>query len=201
VQDHLQTPTESDERLGETGGRRTIEVFFRSLSEPEPHQFQRELLAEIERLQEAGAVDDHTVTLLGEKLCCCEACAETAATGDRLERLRTARPAWSRGAPAAAVGAHAMRDGAFVAETRRRVEREREHLRSGLAARGFDVAPSTAPFLLCNVRSDPADLLGRCREHGVVLRDATTFRGLDSHVRVAVRDRESTEALFDALDA
>ncbi|PSP96051.1 threonine-phosphate decarboxylase [Halobacteriales archaeon QS_1_68_44] len=122
------------------------------------------------------------------------------AMGETLERLRIARPAWSLGAPAAAVGAHAMRDEEFVAETRRRVEREREHLRSGLAARGFDVAPSEAPFLLCDVGSDPADLLARCRERGVVLRDATTFRGLDSHVRIAVRNRESTEALFDALD-
>ena len=123
------------------------------------------------------------------------------AAGDALDRLRTARPTWSLGAPAAAVGAHAMRDTGFVAETRRRVAREREYLRSGLAARGFDVAPSEAPFLLCDVGSDPADLLARCRERGVVLRDATTFRGPGSHVRVAVRNRESTEALFDALDA
>ena len=123
------------------------------------------------------------------------------AAGDALDRLRTARPTWSLGAPAVAVGAHVMRDGAFVAETRRRVAREREYLRAGLTARGFDVAPSEAPFLLCDVGSDPADLLAACRERGIVLRDATTFRGLDRHVRVAVRDRESTDALFDALDA
>ena len=63
------------------------------------------------------------------------------------------------------------------------------------------MSPSEAPFLLCDVGSDPADLLAACRDRGIVLRDATTFRGLDSHVRVAVRDRESTDALFDALDA
>jgi len=123
------------------------------------------------------------------------------ATGDRLDRLRTARPAWSLGGPAAAVGAHAMRDAAFVAETRRRVRREREHLRAGLEARGLEVAPSEAPFLLCDAGADPGELLAACRERGVVLRDATTFRGLDAHVRVAVRNRESTEALFDALDS
>jgi L-threonine-O-3-phosphate decarboxylase len=123
------------------------------------------------------------------------------ATGDPLDRLRTARRTWSLGAPAAAVGAHVMRDDAFVAETRRRVDRERAALREGLEARGFDVYPSAAPFLLCDVGTDPSDLLAHCRERGVVLRDATTFRGLDSHVRVAVRDRAATEALFDALDA
>ena len=123
------------------------------------------------------------------------------ATGDPLDRLRTARRTWSLGAPAAAVGAHVMRDDAFVAETRRRVDRERAALREGLEERGFDVHPSAAPFLLCDVGRDPSDLLAHCRERGVVLRDATTFRGLDSHVRIAVRDRAATDALFDALDA
>ena len=88
-----------------------------------------------------------------------------------------------------------------VAETRRRVRRQRARHRAGLEARGFDLHPSEAPFLLCDIGTDPSDLLAACREHGVVLRDATTFRGLESHVRIAVRDRESTDALFDALDA
>ena len=122
------------------------------------------------------------------------------AEGDRLDRLRTARPAWSLGGPAAAVGAHAMRDGAFVAETRERVARERAYLREGLEARGFDVRPSEAPFLLCDVGEDPADLLAACRDRGVVLRDATTFRGLDAHVRIAVREREATDRLLAVLD-
>jgi len=123
------------------------------------------------------------------------------ATGEGLQRLRTARRPWSLGTPAAAVGAHAMRDHGFVVETRERVRRERAHLREGLEARGFDVHPSEAPFVLCDVGRDPGPLLTACREHGVVLRDATTFRGLDRHVRVAVRTREATEQLFTVLDA
>jgi L-threonine-O-3-phosphate decarboxylase len=123
------------------------------------------------------------------------------ATGDPLERLRTARRTWSLGAPAAAVGAHVMREDAFVAETRRRVAREREYLRAGLEARGVEVAPSEAPFVLCDVDTAPHEVLDHCRERGVVLRDATTFRGLDRHVRIAVRNRAATDALFDALDS
>ena len=122
------------------------------------------------------------------------------ADGEAGERLRTARPAWSVGGPAAAVGAHAMRDTAFVAATRERVAEERQHLREGLATRGFDVYPSAAPFVLCDVGEPPAGLLSACRERGVVLRDATTFRGLDRHVRIAVRNRAATEALFSVLD-
>ena len=117
-----------------------------------------------------------------------------------LERLRTARPAWSLGGPAAAVGTHAMRDTAFVAETRRRVARERAFLSEELRSRGFDVAPSEAPFVLCDVGEPPEELLDACRKRGVVLRDATTFQGLDRHVRIAVRDREASTELLSVLD-
>lgn len=122
------------------------------------------------------------------------------ADGELLGRLRTARPAWSVGGPAAAVGAHAMRDDVFITGTRERVARERAYLREGLKARGFDVFPSEAPFVLCDVGAPPDELLTACREHGVILRDATTFRGLDRHVRIAVRDRDATERLFSVLD-
>jgi len=122
------------------------------------------------------------------------------ATGDHRDRLGTARPPWALGTPAAAVGAHCMRDTAFVAETRERVAAERERLRDELAARGFDVHPSVAPFLLVDVGTDPGDLLAALRERGVVLRDATTFRGLDSHVRIAVRSASASDELLAALD-
>jgi L-threonine-O-3-phosphate decarboxylase len=122
------------------------------------------------------------------------------ATGQALDRLRTARPAWSVGGPAAAVGAHAMRDGTFVTETRHRVARERAYLREELGALGFEVFPSEAPFVLCDVGEPPGELLDACRERDVVLRDATTFRELDRHVRIAVRNREATERLLSVLD-
>lgn len=122
------------------------------------------------------------------------------AEGETLDRLLTARPAWSLGGPAAAVGAHAMQDDEFIADTRRRVARERAHLRKGLEARGFEAAASEAPFVLCDVGEAPAELLAACHERGIVLRDATTFRGLDRHVRIAVRNHEATEQLFSVLD-
>jgi L-threonine-O-3-phosphate decarboxylase len=122
------------------------------------------------------------------------------ASGDLLKRLKTARRAWSVGGPAAAVGAHAMRDSAFINDTRERVREERAYLREGLQARGFEVYPSDAPFLLCDVGEEPSALLSACRERGVVLRDATTFRGLACHVRIAVRDRAATDELFAVLD-
>jgi len=122
------------------------------------------------------------------------------ATGDRLDNLRTARRAWNLGTPAAAVGAHAMRRAEFVAETRERVASERERVRAALAD-DFDVFDSAAPFLLLDVGDrDVAALCEATESRGVAIRDATTFRGLDSHVRVAVRAPAENDRLLEALD-
>ena len=122
------------------------------------------------------------------------------ATGDSRARLDTARPAWGLSTPAAAVGEYCMQQEAFVAETRSRVERERKRMRERLTAR-FEVYPSDAPFLLLELRDGDVDnLLATARESGLVIRDARTFRGLDNHVRVAVRLPEENDRLLDALD-
>jgi threonine-phosphate decarboxylase len=120
------------------------------------------------------------------------------AGGTLFDRLATARRAWSLGWPAARVGTVSMCDEAFVAATRERVAREREYLRERLEGR-FDVGDSDAPFLLVDVGEPPDALIDRAREQGVVVRDATTFRGLDSHVRVAVKERAANDRLLDAL--
>ena len=121
------------------------------------------------------------------------------ATGGSLDALATARRAWGLGTPAASVGAHCMRQDAFVAETRDRVRAERTRLRRRLTDR-FDVFPSDAPFLLLDVGDrDLSELLAHARESGVALRDATTFRGLDSHVRVAVRTRADNDRLLEVF--
>jgi histidinol-phosphate/aromatic aminotransferase/cobyric acid decarboxylase-like protein len=121
------------------------------------------------------------------------------ATGERLTRLRNARRSWILGAPAAAVGAHCLRQAAFVADTRERVESERERLREALS-RDFAVRPSDAPFLLVDVGDRDVDaLVAALRDRGIAVRDATTFRGLDSHVRVAVRTPEENDLLAEAM--
>ncbi|MFT4890940.1 MAG: threonine-phosphate decarboxylase [Halobacteriales archaeon] len=133
------------------------------------------------------------------------------ATGDLGDRLATVRRTWNLSAPATAVGTHCMRDEAFVAETRQRVREERGRLREGLADR-FGVHDSDAPFLLLDVTdgsgvidadsetaADVDAILDAARDRGIALRDARTFRGLDSHVRVAVLDRDANDRLLEVL--
>ncbi|QFU81382.1 threonine-phosphate decarboxylase CobD [Natronorubrum aibiense] len=122
------------------------------------------------------------------------------ASGEQRDALETARRAWSLGTPAASVGAHCLRQDAFVRETRERVARERARMTNALERR-FDVVPSAAPYLLCNVGDRAVDdVIASARTDGVAIRDATTFRGLESHVRVAVKDREANDRLLAALD-
>jgi histidinol-phosphate/aromatic aminotransferase/cobyric acid decarboxylase-like protein len=131
------------------------------------------------------------------------------ATGTWRDRLRAARQTWNLGGPAAAVGAHCMADRSFVAETCERVAAERARLCDRLAE-NFDVytpgadAPlreASAPFLLLDTGSSERvdETLAAAREAGLALRDARTFRGLDSHLRVAVRRPAANDRLLEAL--
>ncbi|OTE98940.1 aminotransferase class I/II-fold pyridoxal phosphate-dependent enzyme [Halorubrum sp. SD683] len=121
------------------------------------------------------------------------------ATGDLGAAMRGARRAWNVSAPALATGEYCLRQTEFVRETRDRVRRERGRLRTGLGER-YDVAPSAAPFLLVDVGDRDVDrVVARARERGVAVRDARTFRGLDSHVRVAVRRPAENDRLLAAL--
>jgi threonine-phosphate decarboxylase len=120
------------------------------------------------------------------------------ASGELSERLRGAVPPWSLGSPAVAVGTHCLRATDFVTETRERVQSERERMQRELSSR-FDVSPSQAPFFLLDVGSDSKPLIASLRSRGIAVRDATTFRGLDSHIRVAVRLPEENDRLVEAL--
>lgn len=121
------------------------------------------------------------------------------ARGTRRDALATARRAWSLGTPAARVGAHCLRQDEFVRETRERVASERKRMREALEHR-FDIHPSDAPYLLCDVGDrDVETVIGDARAAGVAIRDATTFRTLDSHIRVAIKDRTANDRLLGAL--
>jgi histidinol-phosphate/aromatic aminotransferase/cobyric acid decarboxylase-like protein len=126
-------------------------------------------------------------------------CGLAVATGDLRDRLEAARPAWGLSVPAVDVGTYCLGRTAFVAETRDRVRRERRRMTAALDD-VFDVFPSEAPFLLFDVGDRAvSDVLDDARAAGIAVRDATTFRGLDSHVRVAVRRQYENDRLLEAL--
>ncbi|WP_330630628.1 aminotransferase class I/II-fold pyridoxal phosphate-dependent enzyme [Halocatena halophila] len=122
------------------------------------------------------------------------------ATDTHLERLKTAVTPWPLSVPAAAVAVHCLQSKAFIAETKRRVRRERSRLREALAG-PFDVQGSQAPFLLLDVGTPDrvGALSSKLRAEGIAIRDATTFDGLNHHVRIAVRTADENDQLIAAL--
>lgn len=121
------------------------------------------------------------------------------ATGTVRDALATRRRPWNVGMPALAVGTHCLGQDDFIAETRERVHEERTKMREALATE-FAVYPSDAPFLLLDVGArDPSKIVANAREHGIAIRDATTFRRLDSHIRVAVRLPEENDRILEVL--
>ena len=120
------------------------------------------------------------------------------ASGRLRERLDVARPAWALSMPAAAVGAHCLADIGFVEETKQRVKTESERMADRLAER-FEVSDSVAPFLLCETSKPVDEIVTEARSGGVAIRDATTFRGLNSHIRVAVKRPHENDQLLEAL--
>lgn len=121
------------------------------------------------------------------------------ATGDLNDRLDAARLPWGLSWPAAEVGTYCLGQTAFVEETRARVDHERERMRMALTP-AYDVWPSESPFLLVDAGDRDVDaLLDYARNRSILLRDARTFPGLDSHVRVAVKRHRENDRLLDAL--
>lgn len=121
------------------------------------------------------------------------------ATGEHYDRLETGRRPWNLGTPAAAVGAHCMGQREFIEATRKRVRGERSRMARALDGE-YDVTPSEAPFLLLDTGERSVDrVLDRVHEEALTIRDARTFRGLDSHVRVAIRTEPENSRLLDVL--
>ncbi len=121
-------------------------------------------------------------------------------SGSLGEAMETARRTWNVSTPAAAVGAHCMRDREFVERTRDEIASERARMRRELSdAAQYTVSPSSAPFLLLDVDGSVDALLERARGAGIAIRDARPFRGLDSHVRIAIKNRSANDRLLEVL--
>jgi len=123
-----------------------------------------------------------------------------AAVGDLRDRLERARGTWMLSVPAVAVATECLGNQAFLERTRERIREERARLVDALSALGFDVHPGDGPLVLFETDRPVVVLKERTREHGIAVRDATTYRGLDSHVRVTVRLPEENDRLLRALE-
>ncbi|WP_351225227.1 Rv2231c family pyridoxal phosphate-dependent protein CobC [Streptomyces sp. NPDC002133] len=123
---------------------------------------------------------------------------------ETIASLERAQPLWPVSTPAlvAAEACMSPRALAEAAEAAEVVAKDRAHLVAGLAE--FDevraVAGAEGPFVLLRMaRAD--EVRKRLRGLGFAARRGDTFPGLDRHwIRVAVRDRTTTNRFLQALD-
>ncbi|OXM62757.1 Rv2231c family pyridoxal phosphate-dependent protein CobC [Amycolatopsis vastitatis] len=124
------------------------------------------------------------------------------AAADVVERLRAVQVPWSVSTLAGVATVACCRPSALEEAEKLAVaaEADREYLVSGLASQGVDVlGDPRGPFVLVRV-PDGASLRTRLREAGYAVRRGDTFPGLGpDHLRLAVRDRVTTDAFLTAL--
>lgn len=107
---------------------------------------------------------------------------------------------WSVSAPAIAAALACTSTEASLEAARRaeRIEQWRSGLVAALQQRGYEVVDSQASFVLARLGRGTREAL---RTHGVAVRRADTFPGLDSEwARIAVRPPDTTAGLLRALD-
>jgi histidinol-phosphate aminotransferase len=126
------------------------------------------------------------------------------AAADVVQGLREAQPLWAVStlglvAVEACLQPEAVREAEAHA---RALAQERSRLTEELQSLGVHVSPgSRAPFLLCRAPGRP-DVREALRDCGIAVRRGDTFPGLGTeHWRTAVRDRQSSAQLLDAVEA
>ncbi|MEQ0564415.1 Rv2231c family pyridoxal phosphate-dependent protein CobC [Amycolatopsis sp. NEAU-NG30] len=121
---------------------------------------------------------------------------------DVVARLRAVQVPWSVSTLAGVATVACCRPSALEEAEKLAVaaEADREYLVSGLAAEGVTVlGEPRGPFVLIRVPGGAA-LRSRLREAGFAVRRGDTFPGLGpDHLRLAVRDRATTDAFLTAF--
>ena len=105
---------------------------------------------------------------------------------------------WPVSLPAQAAGMAALDERDYLATLRELIAGERQRMREALTALGLKVVPGEANFLLFH--TEERALSEKLREKGILLRDCSSFRGLEpGWYRTAVRTEAENGELLRAL--
>jgi threonine-phosphate decarboxylase len=115
-----------------------------------------------------------------------------------ISRLEVARPPWSVNAYAESFAIAAFRHYRDLERSRTRITEERGWVSVKCSDLDLGVHPSSANFLLLDLKIPARVLCQRLLEHDILIRDCSSF-GLPFCVRVAVRSREENRRLIEAM--
>jgi threonine-phosphate decarboxylase len=113
--------------------------------------------------------------------------------------IAAASAPWNVSGPAQAAGIEALKDTAYISETRKIIAEQRQYITEKLSAADnkLHVIDSDVNYILF---SGPAGLKEAMAEEGFAVRDCSDYRGLPScYYRVAVRMKHENEAMVEAV--
>jgi histidinol-phosphate aminotransferase len=114
-----------------------------------------------------------------------------------IERVRQQQVTWSVNAGALAAGLAALGEGAYLAQARALVHKNKRLLVNGLRQLGLTVMEGAANFVLVNV-GDAGTVRQRLLRRRIVVRDCASF-GLPRYIRIGVRTEAECRWLLAAL--
>ena len=112
--------------------------------------------------------------------------------------LNRVRPAFNVNSLALAAAEAALKDQAFIDESRRMNAAGLVQLREGLDALGVGVVPSAANFVLARFDRSGAELNEALLRRGIIVRPVGNY-GLDEYLRITVGTERQNRRLLDAL--
>ncbi len=126
------------------------------------------------------------------------------ANDEIINLLSCAKIPWNVNCLAQAAAVAALKDEDHLKITRELIKEEKAKLLSELEKIGsFKIFPSDANFFFIDIRRSgltAAELSGKLLSEGILIRDCTSFRGLDPYyIRVAVKTHAENERLIEAL--
>ena len=111
---------------------------------------------------------------------------------------------WNVNCLAQAAASAALTDKEHLKKTHKLIKTERTYLTRELKKmNGFKLYPAYANFVFVDIRESgftSAQLKMKMLEEGILIRDCSSFRGLDDYyIRVAVKTRQENEGLLEAF--
>lgn len=104
---------------------------------------------------------------------------------------------WNVSIPAQMAGVAALQEKEFAEKTLEYIAKERTFLKQEFQKVGIRYYDSQANFIFFE---GPENLEEQCREHGILIRDCSNYRGLQrGYYRIAVRSREENQELLQVL--
>jgi threonine-phosphate decarboxylase len=126
------------------------------------------------------------------------------ASEETVKLLSNAKIPWNVNCLAQVAALAALTDKEHLKKSRKLIRSERAYLtRELMRINSFKPYPPDANFILINIKKTgftAAQLKKKMLEQGILIRDCSSFRGLDEyHIRIAVKTRQENERLLEAF--